>query len=127
MNNNLNVNNSYNNVNNTIYNCNYNNGYNNNLKKVKIRYRLYGILSIILGLIPILLYVYCIKTANGEDENGAGAIIWLLVIYIWSIGIPIFISSIVLGILSLKEKINIYAILGLIITLIPAIYISTIF
>ena len=53
MNNNLNVNNSYNNVNNTIYNCNYNNGYNNNLKKVKIRYRLYGILSIILDILSL--------------------------------------------------------------------------
>lgn len=84
-------------------------------KKEK-RSRMYGIISIILGLIPILLYLYCIN----DGINSSTMLI--IKLYVWSIGTPILIISIILDILSLKEKVNIYAIIGLIITIFPIIY-----
>lgn len=70
------------------------------IKKEK-RSRMYGIISIVLGLIPILLYLYCIKDGINSST------MWIIKLYVWSIGTPIFIISIILDILSLKERINI--------------------
>ena len=71
----------------------------NNNQQKKINYP--GIISLILAIIPYLLFAFCYIMSNGEGEDGAGAIIWLFVIYLWSVGIPIFIASVVFGILGL--------------------------
>ncbi len=85
--------------------------------------------SLVCALIPIILYVYCyIKSRGDGSEAGAGAIWWLMVLYYWTLGIPLFIASLVFGFSALKKnKLKTYkviALLGIIIDLFPLLYIS---
>ena len=63
-----------------------------------------GIFAIILSLIPVIVYVSCFFGSSGStSEDGTGAVWWLLVIYYWTVGIPIFIASVILGLIGLKN------------------------
>ena len=75
----------------------------------------FAIASFILTMIPILLIAYAAAASEGEGENGKGAIFWLVIIYYWSLGIPIFILSIVFAIIGLKSKQRALAIASLVI------------
>ena len=90
----------------------------NNNQQKKINYP--GIISLILAIIPYLLFAFCYFMSNGEGEDGAGAIIWLFIIYLWSAGIPIFIASVVLGILGLfNYRWKVFSIISLILDASP--------
>ena len=66
----------------------------------------YGTIALILSLIPVVVFLFCLITSGGSsDEGGEGAVWWLLLIYYWSLGIPLLITSIVLAIIGLKKDI----------------------
>ena len=71
-----------------------------------------GIISFVLGIIPLLLYLFCVI------NSVSGTLSLLMLAYYATIGIPVAIISIVTGIISLKYKINILAIIGIIVSLI---------
>ncbi len=75
----------------------------------------FAIASFILTMIPIVLIAYVMAISNGESENGGGAAGWLIILYYWSLGLPIFIMSIVFAIIGLKSKLRPLAIASLVI------------
>lgn len=77
----------------------------------------YAIVSFVLTLIPILLFIYVSVIGHGaENENSAGgAAGWLIIMYYWSIGLPIFICSIVFAIKGLKSQLKPLAIASLVV------------
>lgn len=73
-----------------------------------------SILSIIATIIPIILWVYCFITSGGSaSENGPGAVWWLVIMYYWSLGIPLAAISIVFGIDGLKTSLRWLSIISL--------------
>lgn len=80
-----------------------------------------ALISLILALIPILLFVYCviISEMSNDPSNGSG---WLLVIYYWTIGIPNSIIALILGIISYVKQKNKLAICSIIIDILPYLY-----
>ena len=75
----------------------------------------FAIASFILTMIPILLISYVIAASEGGSDNGKGAIFWLVIFYYWSVGVPIFILSIVFAIIGLRSKQRALAIASLVI------------
>ena len=75
----------------------------------------FAIVSFVLTMIPILLISYVIAAGHGESEGGDGAIGWLIIIYYWSVGFPIFVLSIIFAIIGLKSPRKPLAIASLII------------
>ena len=73
-----------------------------------------GIFAIILSIIPIILFIYCHIIVSSNSSAG-GAVGWLLVIYYWTFGIPIFVGSIVLGVIGLNKGNKILPIISLVI------------
>ena len=77
-------------------------------------------ISLILALIPIALICYCLVVSHGEtSEAGDGAIWWLLILYYLSIGFPIAITSLILGITSYKTQKNKLALWSIVIDILP--------
>lgn len=65
----------------------------------------WAVLSMVATIIPILLWLYCIVTSKGSfNESGTGVVWWLMVIYYWTLGIPLFIMSLVFGVKGLKTN-----------------------
>lgn len=77
-----------------------------------------GLISFITAILPILLFIICIVLSDGEGENGAGAIFWLLGLYLWFAGIPVYIISVLSGIYGIKGKTKVLSILGLLVDII---------
>ena len=68
-------------------------------------YSKYAIASLIIALIPVVLFLYCYVTSGGStNEGGAGAVWWMVIFYYWTLGIPLAIASLVLAIMGLKSK-----------------------
>jgi hypothetical protein len=68
-------------------------------------YSKYAIASLLIALIPVVLFLYCYVASDGStNEGGAGAVWWMVIIYYWTLGIPLAIASIVLAIMGLKSK-----------------------
>lgn len=86
-------------------------------KKKKQDRKVWSILSIIATMIPILLWGFCeiVIATNGGDrsESGAGAIGWIMVMYYWTLGIPLAIISIAFGIVGLKTSLRWLSIVSL--------------
>ncbi|GEM_PF-3023236 len=77
-------------------------------------YSKYAIASLIIALIPIVLSLYCYIVSGGsQNESGAGAVWWMVIFYYWSLGIPLAIASIVLGIMGLKSNLRWVSIISL--------------
>ena len=75
-----------------------------------------SIISLILTFISPVILLYCLIISGGSgNENGAGAIWWLFVIYYWTAGVPIFVMWLTLGILGLNSTHKKLAITSLII------------
>ena len=75
----------------------------------------YAIISLICTIIDASLWACCAIASGGSgNENGPGAVWWLLAFYYDSVGIPIVILSIVFGIKGLRTKLRWIAILSLI-------------
>lgn len=75
-------------------------------KKKSSSFSGYGKIALILSFIPIILFIFCfIYSGGSSDESGEGAIWWLLILYYWSFGVPLLITSIVLAIIGLKKDI----------------------
>ena len=69
--------------------------------------RPWSILSMAATMTPIVLYAFCsIASSGSSNENGAGAVWWLLIMYYWTLGIPLAIASIVFGIKGLKTNLR---------------------
>ncbi|MDO5475377.1 MAG: hypothetical protein Q4F61_03280, partial [Candidatus Saccharibacteria bacterium] len=65
--------------------------------------KVWSILSIIATIIPIMLWAYCFMVSGGStSENGPGAVWWLMIVYYWSLGVPLAVISIAFGIVGLK-------------------------
>lgn len=65
-------------------------------------------------LIPIIPWVYCFVVPDGSaNENGPGAVWWLMVMYYWAVGIPLIAVSIAFGITGLKTKLHWLSIVSL--------------
>lgn len=76
--------------------------------------KVWSILSIIATIIPIILWVYCLIVSGGsQSENGPGAVWWLVVMYYWSLGIPLAVISIKFGIAGLKTSLRWLSIISL--------------
>ena len=75
-------------------------------KKKSSSFSGYGKIALILSFIPIILFIFCfIYSGGSSDESGEGAIWWFLILYYWSFGVPLLITSIVLAIIGLKKDI----------------------
>lgn len=100
------------------------NNLNNDIKVYK-KNKIYSLISLLLALIPILLITCCYIYSNGDtSENGKDSIFWLVVIYFWTIGLPVAYMSVYLGVKSFKIKKNIFSILGIIIGALPIVILS---
>lgn len=87
----------------------------------------YSILSIVLGLIPIIILAAFYMYSGGDlSENGKGAIFWLVPIYFLTIGFPIAGLSVFLGFKGFKIKKNVLSIIGMIIGALPFIFVVAI-
>lgn len=86
------------------------------------------IISIIAALMPVLLYVFCLISSRGStSENGPGAVWWLMVLYVESLGWPIFATAIVTGILGLKSKAKWLSVVSLAVQVLVAAYVIMLF
>lgn len=95
-------------------------GNNVSIKENKKNYLKYSILSILLGLIPIMIITALYIYSGGDlSENGDGAVFWFVPIYFLTIGFPLAVYSVFLGIKSFKIKKNILSIIGIIIGSLP--------
>ena len=73
-------------------------------KNTNLRGQGCSIASFICAIIPIALLFYCLIVSGGSgSENGVGAVWWYVVIYCWTIGLPLFIVWLVCGILGVKS------------------------
>lgn len=78
-------------------------------------------IGLIFGLIPIVLFIFCLIVSGGDSsENGNGSVFWLLIIYGWTLAIPFAIISIVNSVNAIKINKNSLSITSLVISLIPA-------
>ena len=76
--------------------------------------KVWSILSIVSTIIPIILWVYCFIVSGGSaNENGPGAVWWLMIMYYWSLGIPLAVISIAFGIVGLKTSLRWLSIISL--------------
>ncbi len=76
--------------------------------------KVWSILSIVSTIIPIILWVYCFVVSGGStSENGPGAVWWLVIMYYWSLGIPLAAISIAFGIVGLKTSLRWLSIVSL--------------
>ena len=84
-----------------------------------------SIIGLILGLVPIVLFVFCLIVSGGDvSENGSGSVFWVLIIYGWTLAIPLAIISIVNSTKAVKINKNPLSISSLIVSYIPAIAIA---
>lgn len=92
------------------------------------KYGYRAIISLVATIIPILLFTYCFITSGGStSENGPGAIWWLMIMYYWSIGVPLLAVAIAFGILGLKTNLRWVAILSLSLKALTLIFIILLF
>lgn len=76
--------------------------------------KVWSTLSIVATIIPIILWVYCFIVSGGSaNENGPGAVWWLMIMYYWSLGIPLAAISIAFGIVGLKTSLRWLSIISL--------------
>jgi hypothetical protein len=76
--------------------------------------KVWSTLSIVATIIPIVLWVYCLIVSGGSiSENGPGAVWWLMIMYYWSLGIPLVVISIAFGIVGLKTSLRWLSIVSL--------------
>lgn len=81
--------------------------------------KVWSIISIITAAIPVLIWLYCLTVSGGSaNENGSGAIWWLLVIYYWTLGFPLAITSVITGIIGLNTRLRSLAAVSLLIKVI---------
>ena len=119
---NSNTNNNTNDLNNSSNNI-MSNYYNDKLYIRMSESKKYARISLILALIPVILIVFCyIKSLGSFDESGAGAIWWIVILYFMTVGIPVAIASIILGIVSFLYNKNALAIISILIVLFPLIF-----
>lgn len=63
--------------------------------------------SIVTTIFPTLIWLFCLISSGGSfNENGAGAVWWLLALYYMTIGFPLEILSIISGIVGLRSKLH---------------------
>ena len=91
---------------------------NENDMKTQNKSKVTGIISLILALIPYLLFFLCYLGGLWDDDGGT---IWYMIIYIWTIGNPIAFASLVCGIISYKIKANKIALVSYFINFLPLI------
>ncbi|MBR2754102.1 hypothetical protein IKF28_02950 [Candidatus Saccharibacteria bacterium] len=83
-------------------------------QKKKQDCKVWSILSIMATMIPIILWVYCLIASGGSaSENGPGAVWWLMIMYYWSLGIPLAVMSVAFGIEGLKTSLRWLSIISL--------------
>ncbi len=76
--------------------------------------KIWSILSFVTTIVPIILFVYCFSVSRGSfNENGAGVIWRLVIIYYYSLGIPLFVMAISFGIIGLKTSLRWLSIVSL--------------
>ena len=76
--------------------------------------KVWSILSIVATVVPIILWIYCLVVSEGStSESGSGAIWWLMILYYWSLGIPLADISIAFGIIGLKTSLRWLSIISL--------------
>lgn len=84
--------------------------------------------SFVTAVVPVILWVYCLVVSGGSlNEGGSGAVWWLMIIYYWTIGIPLAIISVVSGIKGLKTGLWKLAILSLLLKVALIILIAWLF
>ncbi|MBR3052049.1 hypothetical protein IKG60_00305 [Candidatus Saccharibacteria bacterium] len=89
--------------------------------------KVWSILSIIATIIPIMLWSYCFMVSGGStSENGPGAVWWLMIVYYWSLGVPLAVISIAFGIVGLKTSLRWLSVISLVLKAITAIAIIAI-
>ncbi|MBQ3441152.1 TM2 domain-containing protein [Candidatus Saccharibacteria bacterium] len=94
----------------------------------KYNIKAYSIIAFIAATIPLLPWTYCLIVSGGSfNEGGAGAVWWLMVMYYWSIGIPLAIVSICFAIAGLKTKYKALATISIVIKIVTIITIICIF
>ena len=80
--------------------------------------RTYGsgpaIASLVSAIIPLVIIGICvIASAGSTNENNGGAIWWILVIYLWTAGFPLFVVWLICGLAGLKSPRRRLAIISL--------------
>ena len=84
-----------------------------------------SIISLVFGLIPVALFIYCLIESGGDtSEGGDGAIWWLMIIYYWSLGIPIAIGAVAFAIKATSLKKHILSIISVIVAFLPAAFVG---
>lgn len=80
----------------------------------------WGKTSLILALIPIILFTYCLLYSGGSlNEGDDGAVWWLMIMYYWSFGIPFFLISLFSGLVSYNKYNNRKGLVGVCLDLLP--------
>jgi len=92
---------------------------NENDMKTQNKSKVTGIISLILALIPYLLFIFCLIASGGSlSEADDGAVWWLFVMYA-PFSIPIAITSYICAVVSSKNKKNKLATISIILFYIP--------
>jgi hypothetical protein len=93
-------------------------------KKEENKRHIFAYVALCTSLIPIIVFLYCLIESGGSgDESGAGAVWWLMFIYCISLGVPVFVISVVFAALGINSKKKKLAIISLAITLMPVVLI----
>lgn len=67
----------------------------------------WAIASMVLSAFPILILVLCVIASGGSfNENGPGAVWWLLAMYYFTVGVPFLAMSIAFGVVGLKSELS---------------------
>jgi hypothetical protein len=76
------------------------------LGRVKLKSRsVWAVLSMVCSMIPVILWAYCFIASGGDtQENGRGAVWWLIFFYYFTVGFPLAGLSIVFGAAGLNTR-----------------------
>lgn len=78
------------------------------LGRVKLKSRsVWAVLSMVCSMIPVILWAYCFIASGGDtQENGRGAVWWLIFFYYFTVGFPLAGLSIVFGAAGLNTRLD---------------------
>lgn len=67
----------------------------------------WAVLSMVCSMIPVILWAYCFIASGGDaQENGRGAVWWLIFFYYFTVGFPLAGLSIVFGAAGLNTRLD---------------------
>ena len=84
--------------------------------------------ALVLSLIPVIIFLFCLIYSGGStSEGGVGAIWWIAMFYFMTVGVPLYVASLILGIESYKAERNRLSLISIILNILLVVGIIIVF